>query len=60
MLTALALLGVNIPIGVFVIAALVLAIVGIVMILQGSVLGGVVMLILAAAVGPGGWWIFGD
>jgi hypothetical protein len=60
MLTALALLGVNIPIGVFVIAAIVLAIVGVVMILQGSVLGGVVMLILAAAVGPGGWWIFGD
>jgi hypothetical protein len=60
MLTALGLLGVTIPIGVFVIAAIVLAIVGVVMILQGSVLGGVVMLILAAAVGPGGWWIFRD
>lgn len=38
--------------------ALVLAISGIVKIVSGEILLGVVLLILACAVGPGGWSIF--
>ena len=40
------------------IIALVLAIWGIVTLLRGGVIAGIVLLILACAVGPGGWWIF--
>lgn len=40
------------------IAAVILGIIGIVQILQGQILWGIVLLILAAAVGPGGWSIF--
>jgi len=40
------------------ILALVLAIWGIVTLLRGGVIAGIVLLILACAVGPGGWWIF--
>lgn len=40
------------------IAAVILAIFGIVQILNGSILWGVVLLILAAGVGPGGWSFF--
>jgi hypothetical protein len=58
MLIALSLLAANVPVGMFALLALILAIVGLVMIVQGSILGGIVMLIIAAAVGPGGWWIF--
>ncbi len=40
------------------IVAVVLAIVGIVQLLQGQIILGIVLLVLAAAVGPGGWSIF--
>lgn len=35
--------------------AVVLAVVGIVQLLQGQILLGVVLIVLACAVGPGGW-----
>lgn len=38
--------------------AVVVALIGIVNILQGSILWGVILLILAAAIGPGGWSVF--
>lgn len=38
--------------------AVILAIVGIVQIFQGQLIFGIVLLIAAAAVGPGGWSIF--
>ena len=38
--------------------AVVIAIIGIVQLLQGQILLGIVLLIAAAAVGPGGWSIF--
>ncbi len=41
------------------IAAVVLAIVGIVQLLQGQIILGIVLLIAAALVGPGGYSIFG-
>lgn len=40
------------------ILAVILAIVGIWQILQGQLLFGIILLIVAAAVGPGGWSIF--
>lgn len=40
------------------ILAVILAIFGVIQILQGSLLWGIILLILAAAVGPGGWSIF--
>lgn len=40
------------------ILAVILAIVGVIQILQGQLLWGIVLLIVAAAVGPGGWSIF--
>ena len=40
------------------IAAVVLAIVGIIQLLQGQILLGIVLLIAAALVGPGGYSIF--
>jgi hypothetical protein len=40
------------------IAAVVLAIVGVVQLLQGQILLGIVLLIVAALVGPGGYSIF--
>jgi hypothetical protein len=40
------------------IIAIILAIWGIVTLLRGGVVAGIVLLILAAAIGPGGWWIF--
>jgi hypothetical protein len=39
--------------------AVILAIVGVVQILQGQLLWGIVLLIIAALVGPGGYSIFG-
>ena len=39
--------------------AVILAIVGVVQILQGQILWGIVLLIIAALVGPGGYSIFG-
>jgi hypothetical protein len=40
------------------IAAVVLAIVGVVQLLQGQILLGIVLLVVAALVGPGGYSIF--
>ncbi len=40
------------------IAAVVLVVYGIVMIINGSLLWGVVLIILGCAVGPGGWSVF--
>jgi hypothetical protein len=38
--------------------AVVIAVIGIVQLLQGQILLGIILLIVAAAVGPGGWSIF--
>lgn len=38
--------------------AVILAIVGIVQLLQGQIIFGIILLIAAAAVGPGGWSVF--
>jgi hypothetical protein len=38
--------------------AVVIAIIGIVQLLQGQVILGIVLLVVAAAVGPGGWTVF--
>ena len=40
------------------IIAVILAIWGIITLINGSILWGIILLILAAAVGPGGWSIF--
>jgi hypothetical protein len=40
------------------IIAVVLAILGVMQIIGGNLLWGIVLLVLAAAVGPGGWSIF--
>ena len=39
-------------------AAVVLAIVGIVALFNGSIILGIVLIVVACAVGPGGWSIF--
>ncbi|BEP12397.1 hypothetical protein acdb102_07080 [Acidothermaceae bacterium B102] len=39
-------------------AAVVLAILGIIALVSGSILWGIVLLVVACAVGPGGWSIF--
>ena len=38
--------------------AVILAIIGIVQLLQGEVIFGIILLVAAAAVGPGGWSVF--
>ncbi len=38
--------------------ALIIAVVGIVKIVKGDILFGILLLVVAAAVGPGGWSIF--
>lgn len=38
--------------------AVIIAIVGLVQILQGQLILGIILLIVAAAVGPGGWSVF--
>jgi hypothetical protein len=38
--------------------AVVVAVIGVVQLLQGQILLGIILLIVAAAVGPGGWSIF--
>lgn len=38
--------------------AVILAIVGIVQLLQGQIIFGIIVLVVAAAVGPGGWSVF--
>jgi hypothetical protein len=42
------------------IIAVIIAIVGIVQLLQGQLLFGIVLLVIAAAVGPGGWSVFNN
>ena len=43
---------------IFVILALVLAVFGVVRLVQGDILWGIVLLVAACAVGPGGWFLF--
>lgn len=43
---------------IFVILAAILAIIGIVQLFRGNILLGIVLLVAACAVGPGGWFIF--
>jgi hypothetical protein len=38
--------------------AVILAIIGIVQLLQGQMILGIILLVAAAAVGPGGWSVF--
>ena len=38
--------------------AVVIAIIGIVQLLQGQLILGIILLVVAAAVGPGGWSVF--
>lgn len=38
--------------------AVVIAVIGIVQLVQGQILWGIVLLVVAAAVGPGGWTLF--
>ncbi len=38
--------------------AVIIAIVGIVQLLQGQIIFGIILLVVAAAVGPGGWSVF--
>ncbi len=38
--------------------AVILAIIGIVQLIQGSIIFGIILLVAAAAVGPGGWSVF--
>lgn len=40
------------------VAAVILAIVGIFQLLQGQIIFGIILLVVAAAVGPGGWSVF--
>lgn len=40
------------------IIAVVIAIIGVVQLLQGQIILGIVLLVVAAAVGPGGWSVF--
>jgi hypothetical protein len=39
--------------------AVVLAVAGIASLLQGDIIWGLVLLVVAAAIGPGGWSVFG-
>ena len=43
---------------VLMIIAVILAVIGIVQLLQGQIIFGIILLIAAAAVGPGGWSVF--
>ncbi len=42
------------------IVAVILAVVGVIQLLQGQIIFGIVLLVLAALVGPGGYSIFGS
>jgi hypothetical protein len=42
----------------FVVAAVILAILGVVALLRGEILWGVLLIVAACAVGPGGWFVF--
>jgi hypothetical protein len=41
------------------IIAVVIAVIGVVQLLQGQILLGIILLVVAAAVGPGGWSVLG-
>jgi hypothetical protein len=43
---------------IFAILAIILGIFGVVRLVQGDILWGIVLIIAAFAVGPGGWFIF--
>lgn len=43
---------------VLTVIAVILAIVGVINVLQGDFLWGIILLVLAAAVGPGGWTVY--
>ena len=43
---------------IFAILAIILAVYGVVRLVQGDILWGIVLIIAACAVGPGGWFIF--
>ena len=40
------------------VVAVIIAVIGIVQLLQGQIILGIVLLVAAAAVGPGGWSVF--
>ena len=42
------------------IIAVVIAVIGVVQLLQGQIILGIILLIVAAAVGPGGWSVMGN
>jgi hypothetical protein len=44
---------------IFWLAAVIVAIFGILRLLAGDILWGVILLVVAAAIGPGGWSVFG-
>jgi drug/metabolite transporter (DMT)-like permease len=46
------------PANVLWIIALVIAIIGVIVLINGSVIGGIILLVVAALVGPGGYSIF--
>jgi drug/metabolite transporter (DMT)-like permease len=50
--------GFQMPANVLWIIALVIAIIGVIVLINGSVIGGIILLVVAALVGPGGYSIF--
>jgi hypothetical protein len=42
------------------IIAVVIAVIGVVQLLQGQIIWGILLLVVAAAVGPGGWSVSGS
>ncbi len=42
------------------ILAVIIAVIGVVQLLQGQIIFGIVLLVVAAAVGPGGWSVIGN
>ena len=46
------------PANVLWIIAAVIAIIGVIMLINGAVIGGIILLVVAALVGPGGYSIF--
>ena len=42
------------------IIAVVIAVIGVIQLLQGQIIWGILLLVVAAAVGPGGWSVLGS
>ena len=42
------------------ILAVIIAVVGVIQLLQGQIIFGIILLVVAAAVGPGGWSVIGS